>query len=99
MRFLSSIYSMVRNSAKPTIYLLVQAMIWGTLNFIFPDGWVPLVVNIPFVLFSLGTGIMIKQAMDTDQWPSWLGTLVSIVIYLFLVGVFRPIVTGTLESI
>ena len=90
---------MVRNTVMATIYLFVQAMIWGTLNFLFPDGWVLAVVNILFFLFALGTSIMIKQAMDIGRVPGWLGMLVTGIIFCFVVGVFRPIVTGTLESI
>ena len=90
---------MVRNSAKATIYLFVQAAIWGTLNFVFPDGWVLAVVNISFSLFALGTSIMIKQEMDIDRVTGWQGTLVTGIIFCFVIGVFRPIVTGRLESI
>jgi len=90
---------MVRNTVTATVYLFVQAMIWGALNFVLPDGWVQAVVNILFALFALGTSIMIKQEMDIDRVTGWQGTLVTGIIFCFVVGVFRPIVTGTLESI
>jgi hypothetical protein len=90
---------MVRNTVMATIYLFVQAMIWGALNFVLPDGWVQAVVNILFALFALGTSIMIKQAMDIGRVPGWLGLLVGIVIFLLVIGVFRPIVTEILASI
>ena len=90
---------MVRGTVTATIFLLIQAMIWGTLNFLLPYGTVQAVVNILFFLFAIGTSIMIKQALDIGRVPGWVGILVGVGILLLVVGVFRPIVTDILAAI
>ena len=91
--------TMVRGTIAATIFLLIQATIWGVLNFLLPAGWVQAVVNILFFLFALSTSIGIKKALDIGRVPGCLGLLVGVVILVLVIGVFRPIVTEILAAI
>jgi hypothetical protein len=90
---------MVRALVNGTIFLFLQAMIWGLLSFFLPDGWWHILVNIPAFLLTLATAATIKSALAIMGVPGWLAFPGAIVLWFIVVLVARSIELEILESV
>jgi len=90
--------SVQRGLASASVFLVIEATVWGTLSFFLPNGWWHIVINILFFVLGAAGGVEIKNWLAALGKPSWAAYTVGLVVFYVAVIVWRSIFMGVLEG-
>ncbi len=82
-----------------SVFLGVEATIWGGLSFFIPNGWWHIGINVPFFIASIASAAVMLNWLETKINVKWLAWVVTLGIWYVAVIMWRSIFLGILDEI